>query len=139
MSPSYATVKEGDELPPLVLKPGLEQVIRFSALGWAFVPLFFDEAAAKAQGMPGRIVPGPLKLSFLYRAVEDWLEGAGYVRQVRAAHRRPDLQDREITVTGRVARVYEEEGHQRADLELAIINEEGADSVRGFAVVEFTG
>ena len=137
MSPTFATVKEGDELPPLVLRPGLGQVIRFSALGWAFVPLFFDEEAAKAQGMPGRIVPGPLKLSFLYRTVEDWLDGSGYIRQVRAAHRRPDLQDREITITGRVARVYEEDGRQRADLELAIMNEEGEPSVRGFAVVEF--
>ncbi|MFN0147419.1 MAG: MaoC family dehydratase [Dehalococcoidia bacterium] len=137
MNPSFATLKDGDELPPLVLRPGLDQVIRYSALGWAFVPLFFDEAAAKAQGMPGRIVPGPLKLSFLYRAVEGWLDGAGYVRQVRAAHRRPDLQDHEITVTGHVARVYEEDGRKRADLELAIVNDEGQPSVRGFAVVEF--
>jgi acyl dehydratase len=137
MKPDFATLVEGDELPPLAMRPGLEQVIRYCGLGWAFVRLFFDEEAAKAQGMPGRIVPGPLKLSFLYRAVEDWLDGAGFVRQVRAAHRRPDLQEHEITVTGRVARTYEENGKRLADLELAIINDEGQPSVRGFAVVEF--
>ncbi|WBL35025.1 hypothetical protein O0235_09525 [Tepidiforma flava] len=80
-------------------------------------------------------MPGPLKVGLLYRAVEDWLgAGRGWVRQVRAAHRRPDLVGRPVVIAGRVVRVYEENGAQRADLELAIINEEGQPSgarVRG--------
>ena len=128
---------EGDTLPALELTPNLGQVLRYCALGWAFPQLFYDEAAAKAQGMPGRLVPGPLKLGLLYRAVDEWLAGEGYVRHVRAAHRRPDIQDRPITITGQVARVYEEEGKQRADIELTIVNAEGMPSVRGFATVEF--
>lgn len=127
---------EGEEFGPLELVPTLGQVIRYCALQWAFPPFFYDEAAARAQGMPGTLVPGPLKVGLLYRAVEEWLDGRGWVRQVRAAHRRPDLTNRPITIVGRVARVYEEDGGRRADLELAVINEEGQPSVRGFAVVE---
>lgn len=139
MSADYASLKEGDEIPALTLRPNLEQVIRYCAIGWVFPKLFYDEAAARAQGMPGLMVPGPLKLGFLYRVVEEWLGDAGFVKQVRAAHRRPDLQGREIVVAGHVARKYEEDGKKRADLELAVINEDGAPSVRGFAVVEFYG
>ena len=139
MSLDTSAVREGDELPVLELTPNLEQVIRYCALGWVFPKLFYDAEAARAQGMPGLMVPGPLKLGLLYRAVDEWLDGAGYVRGVRAAHRRPDLQGRRIAITGQVARVYDEDGKLRADIEMAVINEDGQPSVRGFATVEFTG
>jgi hypothetical protein len=112
-------------------------VIRHCALQWTFPAFFYDPEAAKAAGMPGTIVPGPLKVGLLYRAVDEWLGDRGWIRQVRAAHRRPDQTNRPIDIVGRVARVYEEAGSKRADLELAIINERGEPSVRGFAVVQF--
>jgi hypothetical protein len=133
----YSVLREGYELPVLELAPGLGQVIRYLALNWVFPEFFYDVEAAKAQGMPGTIVPGPLKLGLLYRAIDEWLGEAGFVREVRAAHRRPDLTARPITIAGRIARLYEEDNRRRADLEMAIINEEGQPSVRGFAVVEF--
>lgn len=129
--------REGDELPPVRFEPSLERVVRYCGLSWNFPPFFYDAEAARAHGMPGPLVPGPLKLGFLYAAVEQWLAGRGWVRQVRAAHRRPDLVGTPIAVVGRVGRVYEEGGRQRADLELAVVNDRGEPSVRGFAVVEF--
>lgn len=130
-------VAEGDELPLLELQPDLEQVIKFCGLSWAFPKFFYDVDAARAQGMPGTLVPGPLKLGLLYRALDEWLAGRGWVRQVRAAHRRPDITGQPVTITGQVARVYEEDGATRADVELAIVNGEGQPSVRGFAVIQF--
>ncbi len=139
MTVDVATLREDDDIPAMEVQPSLGMVIRYCALNWNFPPFFYDPEAARAVGMPGTIVPGPLKLGLLYRAVEDWLGDAGFVRQVRAAHRRPDLTNRPVTVTGRVARLYDEGGARRADLELAVVNEDGQPSVRGFAVVEFTG
>lgn len=137
MSADYASLREGDALPPVELTPTLLQAVRYCALNWVFPELFFDPEAAHAQGMPGTLVPGPLKLGLICRAIEDWLGGAGFVRQVRAAHRRPDQTNRPVTIAAQIARVYEEDGKRRADLELAIVNEDGQPSVRGFAVVEF--
>ncbi len=138
MSVTFETIKEGDELPPFSLTPDLGLVIRYAILGgWNLPAFFYDAEAAKANGMPGRMVPGPLKLGFLYRVVDDWLGGTGFVRHVRAAHRRPDTQGREITITGNVARVYEADGQRRADIEMFVVNEEGQPSVRGFASVQF--
>ena len=133
-----ADVREGEEIPPVTLTPGIEDAIRYCALGWVFPPFFFDADQARQRGMPGLLVPGPLKLGFIYRAVEAWLDGRGFVRSVRAAHRRPDLQGRAITVSGTVVRVYDEGGARRADIELVITNEDGAPSVRGFASVQFS-
>ncbi|MCC6381025.1 MAG: hypothetical protein IT304_00875 [Dehalococcoidia bacterium] len=129
-------LREGEEIPALTVRPDLGQVIRFCAASWVFPPIFYDVEAARAQGMPGTLIPGPLKLGFLYRAVEEWLGDAGFVRQVRAAHRRPDVTGSALTVRGRVVRAYEESGRQRADLELAVENEAGETSVRGYASVE---
>ena len=137
MTVDAETVREGDELPVLHLQPSLGMVIRHCALQWTFPAFFYDPEAAKAAGMPGTIIPGPFKVGLLYRAVDEWLGGAGWVRQVRAAHRRPDQTNNPIDITGRVARVYEEAGMRRADIELAIVNHEGQPSVRGFAVVQF--
>ncbi len=130
-------VTEGEELPALELTPDLGQVIRFCGLTWVFPAFFYDVEAARAQGMPGTLLPGPLKLGLIYRAIDDWLGDRGFIRHVRAAHRRPDITGRPITVAGRVARLYEEDGARRADLELAVVNERGEPSVRGFAVVQF--
>jgi hydroxyacyl-ACP dehydratase HTD2-like protein with hotdog domain len=133
----WDNLREGEELPALELRPDLGQVIRYCALQWAFPPFFYDADEARAIGMPGTLVPGPLKAGLLYRAIEAWLGEDGFVRQVRAAHRRPDITGDPIVITGRVARVYEEDEAHRADLELVIINKEGQPSVRGFGVVEF--
>ena len=105
MTLDVAALKEGDELPVLHLQPGLGQVIRYCALQWTFPAFFYDPAAAKAAGMPGTIVPGPLKVGLLYRAVHEWLGNSGWIRQVRAAHRRPDQTNNPIDIVGRVARV----------------------------------
>jgi acyl dehydratase len=129
--------EEGRELPPFEVAATMERVIRYCGLSWNFPPFFYDPEAARAQGMPGPLVPGPLKLGLLYAAVEHWLQGQGWVRDVRAAHRRPDLVGTKLRIVGRVARVYAEEGRPRADLELAVLDEEGHPTVRGFASVEF--
>ena len=137
MSLDPTTLKEGDELPISEMTPGPDHVRNYFANSKNAPPFFFDVAAARAQGMPGMLVPGPLKVGILYGAVEGWLGDAGYVRAIRAAHRRPDVQGRTIQIGGTVARVYEEDGRRRADLELFIVNQDGQPSVRGFGTVEF--
>jgi hydroxyacyl-ACP dehydratase HTD2-like protein with hotdog domain len=137
VSVSADSVREGDAITPLQLTPDLRQVIRFCGMTWNFPAFFYDIEAARAQGMPGTLVPGPLKLGLIYRAVAEWLGDAGFVRHVRAAHRRPDITNRPMTILGQIARVYEEAGRRRADIDVTIQNEQGEPSVRGFAVVEF--
>jgi len=131
-----APVAEGDQLEPWVIETGLDQAIRYGGMTWGAPHFIYSEEAAKSMGMPGRLVPGPLKLALLAHAVERWLDGRGFVRHVRASHRRPDIQGTPITITGNVTRLYEEDGHKRADLEVYIINERGEPSVRGFAIVQ---
>lgn len=130
---------EGHEFPPFDVTVTMERVIRYCGLSWNFPPFFYDPEAARAQGMPGPLVPGPLKLGLLYAAVEHWVGERGWVTDVRAAHRRPDLVGARLRIVGRVARTYEQEGRRHADLELAVLGEDGQPTVRGFASVELAG
>ena len=137
MTVDVATLREGDQIASEEITPEPGEIQRYFADS-PFAPRFFsDDGAARAQGLPGRIVPGPLKVGILYGSVARWIGDAGWVVAVRAAHRRPDLQGKPVTVVGTVARLYDEGGRHRADLEMQIINDEGQPSVRGFATVEF--
>jgi len=132
-----APVAEGDTFGPVEVTPDLGRVIRWCGLTWSFPTFFYDLEAAKSFGMESTLVPGPFKLGLLAGAVETWLDGRGYVCKVRAAHRRPDFTGRVVALTGTVSRMYMENGATRADLELAVLNENQEPSVRGFATVEF--
>jgi hypothetical protein len=130
-------VAEGDTFGPVDVTPDLGRVIRFCGLTWAFPTFFYDLESAKSYGMESTLVPGPFKLGLLAGAVETWLDGRGFVRKVRAAHRRPDFTGNPVALVGTVSRVYDEDGATRADLELAVLNQNEEPSVRGFATVEF--
>jgi hydroxyacyl-ACP dehydratase HTD2-like protein with hotdog domain len=133
-----SAIQAGDRLPDLAVQPDLAQVVRYCGLTWDAPAFFYDAEAAKAAGLPGTIIPGPLKLALLYRAIDAWLDGRGSIRQVRGVNRRPDVTNSRLTISGEVMRVYEEDGSTRADLELRVLQEGGEASVSGTAVVELS-
>lgn len=128
---------EGEPLPPLALRPTLGQVIRYCGLTWNFVPLFYDLEEARAAGLPGTIVPGPLKLALLTRYVALWAGGRGEVQAVRAAHRRPDLTGMPVTLHGAVSQVERAGDAHTVDCQIWIENQAGERSVIGSASVRF--
>ncbi len=129
---------EGDELPPAVLRPSLDQVVRYCGLTWAFVPFFYDPVVARRAGLPGTILPGPFKLALLSKYLLGVAGPDGWVRTVRAAHRRPDRTGRPLTIRGVVTRATQEQGRRVLDCEVWTENSRGERSVAGSAVIEMT-
>lgn len=126
---------EGDALPETVIRPGIGQVVRYAALTWNFVPFFFDAEAARRAGLPGTIVPGPLKLALLTQYL-DWVAGPdGAVRSVRCAHRRPDPTGRPLTIRGVVSRAEDGAEGRTLDCEVWMENERGERSVVSSATI----
>lgn len=133
--PLLASLHEGDEVRPRVLRPTLGQVVRYCALTWNFVPFFFDPDEARRAGLPGPIVPGPLKLALITRYLDAWAaRGGGAVRAVRCAHRRPDRGGVPLTVRA-IVRGVAEDG--RVDCEVWTENAAGERSVVGSASLTF--
>ncbi len=133
-APVAPTLVEGAPLPPAVLRPTLDQVVRYCGLTWNFVPIFYDPAAARRAGLPGTIVPGPLKLALLTRYLLALAGPGGSVRAVRCVHRRPDRTGDPLTVRGVVTRVVAEGERRLVECELWTETLTGERSVSAFAL-----
>ena len=122
-------VRVGDRLPPRTVFPSLHMVVRYCGLAWAYVPFFFDAAAARRAGLPGAIVPGPLKLALFTHYLTELAGDGGRLRMVRCAHRRPDQSGHPLLLCGAVTRVEADEDGNLVECELWSETEAGERSV----------
>ncbi len=136
--PSFEGLSEGDLIAEIKRTPTRDRVLRFLGATWMWSGQFLNAEAAAKIGLAGPIVPGPMKHAFLQQYLNRWLQGAGEIRRLQISHRRPDLQDAEVTLGGSVTRLYEQDGDKLAELEIYIDNAEGERSVRGSATIVFT-
>jgi acyl dehydratase len=132
----FEDVQEGEELPPLEKQPDIVDVVKWSGATWTFVPIFYDADLARARGLPGTLIPGPMKLAFFDLLVARWAGSGAHVRAVRAAYRRPDTPNQPILCRGVVTRLAREDERGVVDLELWIENAYGERTVTGAATVE---
>ena len=95
-----------------------------------------DEYVAKAQGLPGIILSGPLMASFLLTAVVQWMGRdarlVSFFDQNRGQTKPRDL----AHMHGRVRETYVKDGKALVDLECWIINQRGEVTTPGSALVE---
>ena len=129
------TAQAGDPLTTRLLTPSLEQVIRYIAVTWNLTTIFFDPEAARAAGLPGTIIPGPLKLGLLAETVLDWAGPGALLESLRAAFRRPDTPGRPLRLGGSVMSAEETGSGRRLQCEVWIQNADGERSVVGAASV----
>ncbi len=135
---TFDDINDGDDLPQRKRTPSSLRVMQFMGASWMWGPQFYDAATAEKMGLPAPIVPGPMKAAFLDQYLRAWLDGGGKVERLQVSHRRPDVHNVEMTLGGAVTRKYEDDGVQKADLEIFIDNPEGERSIRGAATVVFT-
>jgi hypothetical protein len=87
----WEDVEVGTELPSLA-KVATTQIL----VGWAgasgdFVPLHYDDAFARSQGLPGVIVHGALKRQWLVQLIIDWSGDEGTLRKFSCQYRAVDF------------------------------------------------
>jgi hypothetical protein len=125
----------GDGLPGRTLTAGTARVVRYMGAAWVFERFFYDDAVARAAGLPGAIVPGPLKLGLMTQWLEEIAGDGGFLRSLRAAYRRPDTHDLALTFGGMVTDVEQTDEGRRLTCEVWI-EREGARSLAGLASVD---
>jgi hypothetical protein len=132
---ALSDLREGSALPARTVYPLLHMVLRYCGLTWNYVPFFFDADDARRSGLPGTIVPGPLKHALLTYYLASLVGDDGAVRAVRVAHRRPDPTGRPLVVSGAVTRVSAADHGVEVDCEIWTMNERGERSVMGSATL----
>jgi acyl dehydratase len=137
MAVSWESIKEGDELPELVKKPGVTQLVKYAAGSGDFNPLHHDFAFPQSKQLGSIIVHGRFRYAALGQLVSDWLGHKGRIRKISCQYRGMDFPDKEMRVRGKVVKKWQEGGKKLAKLDLVTLNQEGRPTTPGEAIVEF--
>ena len=126
-------VEFGEELPDFNPDTSLTASRVFAeAAGYAGSGRFEDHEKARAQGLPGALVPGIMGIGFFTRMIHEWAP-LSTVKQIDTVFRAPVLADHEHTVTAVVTDI--DEDNCEIVLDLSIKNERDETRVFGTATV----
>jgi len=127
-----ADVEFGEELPVFAPDTSLPNVKRFAvAAGWDG-PRFTDHEAARAEGLPGALVPGIMSQGFLAAMIHRWAPEA-QIENVDTVFRAPVIVDESYTISGVVTDIDQDTG--KVEIDLTVSNEAGETRVFGTARV----
>lgn len=139
--PFYDDVEPGDDIGPVERKPSRSQVRAFADIGVGTVGRgseggrFRSDDDARAEGIPGAIVPGNMSMALLSQLLTDWAGPQGVLRKLELNFRRMVRPDETITLSGVVIDKDEVDGEGQIKVDVAIDNPRGEKPVVGTAVV----
>ena len=130
---TIADIVFGDEITPWHPDTSLQATRSFAeAVGYSGSGRFEDHGKARAQGLPGALVPGIMGMGFLTSMIHRWAP-QGKIKFIDTVFRAPVLADHDHTVTAVVTDIDEENGE--VVLDLTIQNEQEETRVFGTATV----
>ncbi|MBI2865835.1 MAG: dehydratase [Chloroflexi bacterium] len=135
MAPFWEDIETGMELPPLVKKPGPGELVMWAGASGDFYPIHYDKDFALAAGLPGIIVHGALKSSYLAQLVTDWMGPEGTLKKLSVQYRAMDFPNDTLTCRGRVTRKEAREGECLVELDIWLENGKGQKTTVGSATV----
>jgi acyl dehydratase len=129
---TFEQVELGDELPAVCPDVSLARVARFAHNARMSANRFTDHEQARAEGLPGAIVPGIMSQGILAAMIHAWAPGCR-VEQIDSVFRAPVLADSRPVCRGVVTDTDPE--RRSVHLDLTIENERGETRVMGTATV----
>jgi acyl dehydratase len=129
---TFDQVELGDDLPELHPDVSLARVSRFAHNAQMRANRFTDHERARAEGLPGAIVPGIMSQGILAAMVHGWAPGC-QIEQIDTVFRAPVLADSSPVCRGVVTDTDPE--RRTVQLDLTIENERGETRVMGTATV----
>ncbi|MCY4212750.1 MAG: MaoC/PaaZ C-terminal domain-containing protein [Gammaproteobacteria bacterium] len=123
-------VEFGDTLPVFDPDTSLANVARFVEAAHWNAPRFTDHEAARAEGLPGALVPGIMSQGFLAAMIHRWAPKAE-ILYVDTVFRAPVVVDQPCHINGVVTDLDEATGE--VEIDLTVTNEAGETRVFGTA------
>jgi acyl dehydratase len=111
-------------------------VRRFVKAAQMDFPRFTDHEAARAEGLPGAVIPGIMSQGQLSAMIHRWAPGCSILR-LDTVFRTPMVVGTEVVCRGAVTGINDDD---TIEIDLTILSEEsGATGVLGTAHVRLTG
>ena len=131
----YEDVEEGKEIPQLVKNPTTQQLVKWAGASGDYYQIHYDKDFAQAAGLPGVIVHGRLKSSFLGQLMSDWVGEEGWVKKISVQHRGMDFPGEQMTCKGTVTKKHIQDGEHIVELEIWTENPRGEKTAPATATV----
>ena len=112
-------------------------IVRYQGASGDMYRVHHDDEYARSLGFPGVFSVGMYQAGLLASWAVGWL-GAGNVRRLRVRFEEQVWPGDVLTCSGQLARVYDEAGERRVDVELACKRQSGGVAVRGWATFVVT-
>lgn len=132
---SYEDVRVGAALPALVKHPSTRQLVMWAGASGDFVEIHYDKDWAMANGLPGVIVHGALKASFLGQLLTDWMGAGGILKELECRYEGLDFPGEDLTCKGKVVAKRVEGSELLVVCEVWTENPRGEKTTTGKAIV----
>ncbi len=128
------SVKEGDEFSFTIRDVNRTQFVKYAGAGGDFNPIHHDQTFAEAAGLQTVFGMGLMTAGMLSRVPVEWF-GPTSVRAYKVQFRQRLWPGDDVTFSGTVVSIYEEEEIAHADLDLRAVNQKGETLILGAATV----
>ena len=128
-------IEAGTEIPTLVKHPTTRQLVKWAGASSDFAEIHYDKDIAIARDLPGVVVHGALKASWLGQLLSDWIGEAGVLKELKCQYRGLNVPGVDLFCKGKVIKTYDEDGEHLVDCEVWTENEKGERTSIGTATV----
>lgn len=132
---TFEDVEVGDDLPALQLTLSHEQVKRYALVANMPGGRFMSDEAARAEGLPGQIVPGNMSLALFARLLTTWAPAAR-IKRLSATYRGLVHPGVPIRLSAVITEKHESDHGRFIECDLILENADGERRVTGTATVE---
>jgi acyl dehydratase len=124
---------DDSKLPrPRVLGPLTRtDFVRYQGASGDMNPIHHDEEFAKKAGLPAPLAVGMFQAGVLNAWATDWL-GPENVRRTRIRWKEQVWPGDVLTMSGKIARKYQQDGVDKVDLELTCVRQTGGVAVQAW-------
>ena len=131
----YEDVKEGMEIPQLVVNCNLISQAKWASVNKDYAQYHLDREYARSIKLPDAIVNGRFKVILLFKMLADWVGDGGTVRKLSCQHRGMDIVGDPVTFKGVVIKCIEMGDEHCIECEVWTENPKGERTIRGTAIV----
>ena len=131
----YEDVEVGQELPAFERKTDFMNWNRYAAVNDEFVFVHMDDDVGKAAGQGAAFGMGNLRWAYVINALQDWIGDEAEIRELSMQFRAINHKHDVLTTRCVVSEKTVEDGEHLVTLDINVINQDGAATAPGTAVV----
>ena len=130
----YDDLEVGMQLPVLRKDPTTQQLVKYAGASGDYYQIHYDINFAKANGLPGVILPGALKNAFLGELITNCIGDKGMLKKLSCQYRGMDEPGTPIFCKGEVTKKHQLNNENLIECDIWMENADGEKTTPGTAI-----